>query len=97
MSEREWRRQNLEWERRRREAEQEAERLGAGGAGRSVPGGSGLNPHMRPVDERRAKMELRAATREQDYKKKKEDEIKDKKDLSLAVKVRHSFSSDPYQ
>ncbi len=55
LSEKEWRRQNLEWERRRREAEAEAER----------------RTHQRDIDERRARMELRQRQKDEDSRRRR--------------------------
>ena len=59
LSEREWRKQNLEWERRRRDAEEEA----------------GRRTHQREVDERRARMVLRQQQKDEDSKRRRRERI----------------------
>ena len=88
VSEKEWRRQNIEWERRRREAEKDAECKHQ----REVTVWFDeffscnlrlLIPFPFQVDKRRARMCLRQQQREADYKQKKNKQ----QDLNDQVKV----------
>ncbi len=60
VSEREWRKQNLEWERRRREAQEVAAQ----------------RTHQRDVDERRARMVLRQQQKDEDSARRKRERDK---------------------
>ncbi|XP_059090211.1 glutamate-rich protein 3-like [Tigriopus californicus] len=69
INEREWRKQNIAWERCRREAEEQGELL-----------------QMRPVDSRRAKMELRQQQKDDDAREKKREETDETRDKAQEVK-----------
>ena len=71
ISEREWRKQNLEWERRRRDAEEEA----------------GRRTHGREVDERRARMVLRQQQKDEDSRRRRwERDRREEEEREVGVK-----------
>ncbi len=64
LAEREWRRQNLEWERRRREA---------------VESAALTRTHQRDVDERRARMVLRQQQKDEDSRRRRAEEQRERR------------------